>query len=66
VGSLVQVDDPVAKGQLIANIRNVLGDVIEEIPSLADGKMLQSPSDLSIEPGWSAGQIAYNSTSGEC
>jgi predicted deacylase len=66
VERLVQVDDPVAKGQLIANIRNVLGDVIEEIPSPADERTLQSPSDLSIEPGGSAGQIAYNSTSGEC
>jgi predicted deacylase len=62
----VQVDEPVAKGQPIANIRNVFGNVIEAIVSPADGRMFQSPGDPSIEPGGGAGQIAYNSTDAEC
>jgi predicted deacylase len=63
---LVQVDEPVTKGQPIANIRNVFGDILETILSPEDGRMFQSPRDPSIEPGGSAGQIAYNSTDPKC
>lgn len=66
VERLVQVDEPLTKGQPIANIRNVFGDIIETVLSPADGRMFQSPNDPSIEPGGSAGQIAYNSTDPEC
>lgn len=66
VEQLVAVDEPVTKGQPIANIRNVFGDVLETIHSPETGKMFQSPRDPSIEPGASVGQIAYNSTDPEC
>ncbi|KAF2683593.1 hypothetical protein K458DRAFT_389511 [Lentithecium fluviatile CBS 122367] len=66
VERLVQADEPLTKGQPIANIRNVFGDVLETILSPADGKMFSSPRDPSIEPGGNAGQIAYNSTDPKC
>lgn len=66
VERLVQVDEPVKKDQPIAHIRNAFGDILETIYSPEDGKMFQSPRDPSIEPGRSAGQIAYNSTDPEC
>jgi hypothetical protein len=66
VERLIQVDEPVGTGQPITNIRNVFGDVIEQIFSPADGMKFQSPSDPSIEPGGNARQIAYNSMSDEC
>lgn len=66
VERLVEVDEPVAKGQPIANVRNVFGDILETLVSPADGRMFQSPRDPSCEPGSSVGQIAYNSTDPEC
>jgi len=63
---LVQVDEPVTKGQPIARVRNVFGDILETLVSPADGRMFQSPRDPSAEPGKSVGQIAYNSTDPEC
>ncbi|KAF2728056.1 hypothetical protein EJ04DRAFT_569829 [Polyplosphaeria fusca] len=66
VERLVGVDEPVKKGQAIANIRNAFGDILETILSPEDGRMFQSPRDPSIEPGGSAGEIAYNSTDPEC
>ncbi|KAF1980064.1 hypothetical protein BU23DRAFT_576167 [Bimuria novae-zelandiae CBS 107.79] len=66
VNRLVTVDDPVTKGQSIANVRNVFGDILETIYSPETGRMFQSPRDPSIEPGASVGQIAYNSTDPEC
>ncbi|KAF2642042.1 hypothetical protein P280DRAFT_291505 [Massarina eburnea CBS 473.64] len=66
VERLVEVDEPVTKGQPIANIRNVFGDVLETILSPESGRMFQSPRDPSIEPGGSAGEIAYNSTDPAC
>lgn len=66
VEQLVTVDEPVTKGQPIANIRNVFGDILETIQSPESGRMFQSPRDPSIEPGASVGQIAYNSTDPEC
>jgi hypothetical protein len=66
VEQLVIVDEPVKKGQAIANIRNAFGDILETIYSPEDGKMFQSPRDPSIEPGSSAGEIAYNSTDPAC
>ncbi|OAG04068.1 deacylase-like protein [Paraphaeosphaeria sporulosa] len=66
VEQLVTVDEPVTKGQPIANIRNAFGDILETIYSPETGKMFQSPQDPSIEPGASVGQIAYNSTDPEC
>lgn len=66
VERLVEVDEPLTKGQPIANIRNVFGDILETVLSPADGRMFTSPRDPSIEPGGSAGQIAYNSTDPEC
>ncbi|KAF2010798.1 hypothetical protein BU24DRAFT_377465 [Aaosphaeria arxii CBS 175.79] len=66
VEQLVHANDPVTKGQAIANIRNPFGDILETIYSPADGRMFQSPRDPSIEPGGSAGMIAYNSTDPEC
>lgn len=66
VEKLVQVDELVTKGQPIANIRNVFGDILETLYSPEDGRMFQSPKDPSIEPGRSVGQIAYNSTDPEC
>lgn len=66
VERLAGVDEPVKKGQAIANIRDVFGDVLETIYSPADARIIQSPRDPSIEPGGSAGQIAYNSTDPEC
>ena len=64
--TLVGVDEPVAKGQPIANVRNPFGDIIETLLSPEDGRMFQSPRDPSVEPGASVGQIAYNSTDPEC
>ncbi|KAF1942936.1 hypothetical protein EJ02DRAFT_401541 [Clathrospora elynae] len=66
VERLVGVDEPVTKGQAIANVRNPFGDILETLVSPADGRMFQSPRDPSIEPGGSVGQIAYNSTDPEC
>ncbi|KAI4701964.1 hypothetical protein J4E89_010483 [Alternaria sp. Ai002NY15] len=66
VERLVQVDEPVTKGQPIAHIRNPFGDIIETLLSPETGRMFQSPRDPSIEPGGSVGQIAYNSTDPEC
>ncbi|KAH3943874.1 hypothetical protein HBH64_075300 [Parastagonospora nodorum] len=66
VERLVQVDEPVVKGQPIAHVRNPFGDIIETLVSPADGRMFQSPRDPSTEPGGSVGQIAYNSTDPEC
>jgi len=66
VERLVTVDEPVVKGQPIANVRNAFGDIIETLVSPADGRMFQSPRDPSTEPGRSVGQIAYNSTDPEC
>lgn len=66
VERLVFVDEPVTKGQPIANIRNAFGDILETIYSPETGRMFQSPRDPSIEPGASAGQIAYNSTDPAC
>lgn len=66
VERLVFVDEPVTKGQPIANIRNAFGDILETIYSPEDGRMFQSPRDPSIEPGSSAGEIAYNSTDPAC
>jgi predicted deacylase len=66
VERLVTVDEPVVKGQPIANVRNAFGDIIETLVSPADGRMFQSPRDPSTEPGRSVGQIAYNSTNPEC
>ncbi|KAJ4291961.1 hypothetical protein N0V90_009859 [Kalmusia sp. IMI 367209] len=66
VEQLVSVDEPVTKGQPIANVRNVFGDILETLYSPETGRMFQSPRDPSIEPGASVGQIAYNSTDPEC
>jgi hypothetical protein len=66
VEQLVTVDEPVTKGQPIANIRNVFGDILETVYSPESGRMFQSPRDPSIEPGASVGQIAYNSTDPKC
>ncbi|ORY13844.1 hypothetical protein BCR34DRAFT_647869 [Clohesyomyces aquaticus] len=66
VERLVLVDQPVTKGQAIANVRNAFGDILETIYSPDDGRMFQSPIDPTIEPGASAGQIVYNSTDPEC
>jgi predicted deacylase len=66
VERLVGVDEPVTKGQPIANVRNAFGDVLDTLVSPADGRMFQSPRDPSIEPGGSVGQIAYNSTDAKC
>jgi predicted deacylase len=66
VERLVGVDEPVTKGQPIANVRNAFGDILDTLVSPADGRMFQSPRDPSIEPGGSVGQIAYNSTDAEC
>lgn len=66
VERLVLVDEPVTKGQAIANIRNAFGDILETLYAPEDGRMFQSPRDPSIEPGASVGQIAYNSTDPEC
>ncbi|EAT90166.1 hypothetical protein HBI56_045580 [Parastagonospora nodorum] len=66
VERLVQVDEPVVKGQPIAHVRNPFGDIIETLVSPANGRMFQSPRDPSTEPGGSVGQIAYNSTDPEC
>ncbi|KAH8728231.1 hypothetical protein GQ44DRAFT_724751 [Phaeosphaeriaceae sp. PMI808] len=66
VERLVGVDEPVKKGQPIANVRNAFGDILETLVSPADGRMFQSPRDPSIEPGGSVGQIAYNSTDSKC
>ncbi|KAF2194823.1 hypothetical protein K469DRAFT_734500 [Zopfia rhizophila CBS 207.26] len=66
VERLVLVDEMVMKGQAIANIRNAFGDILETIYAPADGRLHQSPIDPSIEPGASAGQLAYNSTDPEC
>ena len=66
VERLVQVDEKVTKGQPIAHIRNVFGDILETILSPENGRMFQSPGDPSIEPGGSAGEIAYNSTDPKC
>ncbi|KAH7109822.1 hypothetical protein B0J11DRAFT_554614 [Dendryphion nanum] len=66
VERLVFPDEPVTKGQPIANIRNAFGDILETITSPETGRMFQSPRDPSIEPGGSAGQIAYNSTDPAC
>jgi predicted deacylase len=63
---LVGVDEPVTKGQPIANVRNAFGDILETLVSPADGRMFQSPRDPSAEPGRSVGQIAYNSTDPVC
>jgi len=51
VERLVGVDEPLAKGQPIANVRNPFGDILETLVSPADGRMFQSPRDPSIEPG---------------
>lgn len=66
VERLVQVDESVKKDQPIANIRNAFGDILETLVSPEDGRMFQSPRDPSIEPGGSAGEIAYNSTDPAC
>ncbi|KAF2715566.1 hypothetical protein K504DRAFT_497440 [Pleomassaria siparia CBS 279.74] len=66
VERLVFPDDPVTKGQPIANIRNAFGDILETLTAPEDGKLFQSPRDPSIEPGGSAGEIAYNSTDPAC
>ncbi|KAF2266455.1 hypothetical protein CC78DRAFT_614978 [Lojkania enalia] len=66
VERLVLVDEPVKKGQPIANILNAFGDILETLYAPEDGRMFQSPRDPSIEPGASVGQIAYNSTDPEC
>lgn len=66
VEQLVTVDEPVTKGQPIANVRNVFGDILETVYTPETGKMFQSPRDPSIEPGASVGQIAYNSTDPRC
>lgn len=66
VERLVDVDEPVTKGQPIANVRNPFGDILETLYSPENGRMFQSPRDPSIEPGGSVGQIAYNSTDPEC
>lgn len=66
VERLVAVDEPVKKGQPIANVLNPFGDILETLYSPADGRMFQSPQDPSTEPGRSVGQIAYNSTDPEC
>lgn len=66
VEQLVGVDEPVTKGQPIANVRSVFGDILETVYSPETGRMFQSPRDPSIEPGASVGQIAYNSTDPEC
>ncbi|KAF2827933.1 hypothetical protein CC86DRAFT_320377 [Ophiobolus disseminans] len=66
VERLVDVDQPVTKGQPIANVRNPFGDILETLVSPANGRMFQSPRDPSTEPGGSVGQIAYNSTDSDC
>lgn len=66
VERLVGVDEPVTKGQPIANVRNAFGDILETLVSPANGRMFQSPRDPSTEPGKSVGQIAYNSTDPDC
>jgi predicted deacylase len=66
VERLVAVDEPVTKGQAIANVLNPFGDILETLYSPADGRMFQSPRDPSVEPGGSVGQIAYNSTDPAC
>jgi predicted deacylase len=66
VERLVGVDEPVTKGQPIANVRNAFGDILDTLVSPADGRMFQSPRDPSIGPGGSVGQIAYNSTDAKC
>ncbi|PVH95851.1 hypothetical protein DM02DRAFT_600152 [Periconia macrospinosa] len=66
VERLVEPDEPVEKGQPIAHVRNVFGDILETIVSPETGRMFQSPGDPSIEPGASVGQIAYNSTDPKC
>ncbi|KAF2033947.1 hypothetical protein EK21DRAFT_57191 [Setomelanomma holmii] len=66
VERLVDVDEPLVKGQPIANVRNPFGDILETLISPADGRMFQSPRNPSIEPGGSVGQIAYNSTDPDC
>lgn len=66
VERLVGVDEPVTKGQPIANVRNPFGDILETLYAPADGRIWQSPRDPSIEPGGSVGAIAYNSTDPEC
>lgn len=66
VQRLVEVDEPVTKGQAIAHVRNPFGDIIETLYSPENGRMFQSPRDPSVEPGASVGQIAYNSTDPEC
>ena len=66
VERLVGVDEPVTKGQPIANVRNPFGDILETLLSPETGRMFQSPRDPSIEPGGSVGQIAYNSTDPDC
>ncbi|KAL1598250.1 hypothetical protein SLS59_006934 [Nothophoma quercina] len=66
VERLVEVDEPVTKGQPIAHVRNTFGDILETLVSPADGRMFQSPRDPSCEPGSSVGQIVYNSTDPEC
>jgi predicted deacylase len=66
VERLVGVDEPVTKGQPIANVRNAFGDILETLVSPENGRMFQSPRDPSTEPGKSVGQIAYNSTDPDC
>ncbi|KAF1844306.1 uncharacterized protein K460DRAFT_369169 [Cucurbitaria berberidis CBS 394.84] len=66
VEQLVDVDEPVTKGQPIANVRNAFGDILETLVAPENGRMFQSPRDPSIEPGGSVGQIAYNSTNPKC
>jgi predicted deacylase len=66
VQRLVEVDEPVTKGQAIAHVRNPFGDIIETLYSPENGRMFQSPRDPSVEPGASVGQIAYNSIDPEC
>lgn len=66
VETLVSVDEPVSKGQPIANVLNAFGDILETVVAPEDGRMFSIPRDPSVEPGASVGEIAYNSTDPAC
>lgn len=63
VEKYVNVLDDVKEGQLLANVYNSWGDVVENITSAVNGRVLQLRYDAAVEQGGRIVQMAYNATS---
>lgn len=62
----VQVLDQVEEGQLIAEIKNDFGQVIQELRAPKTSLIHQIPHDTVVEPGLLMMSVIYNDTAPEC